>query len=147
VGKNCIVLGDWKLITSGTSPDFWQSPTFPNSTSAAAISQASEGGSTSAIVDALHASLEFNTGAEGLTDELEGILAKPSASTVCSNDKKWQNMCWNVQGGHTTDRLILYGRSGQANGIFSITGGASTHPPTLTPILTLSVKVVFTRPS
>lgn len=26
IGKNCLVLGDYKLITTGTSPDFWQVP-------------------------------------------------------------------------------------------------------------------------
>jgi arylsulfatase A-like enzyme len=34
IGKNCIVQGDWKLITTGTSPDFWQGVHFPNTSSA-----------------------------------------------------------------------------------------------------------------
>ena len=32
IGSNCLVLGDWKLITGKTSPDFWQGPSFALST-------------------------------------------------------------------------------------------------------------------
>lgn len=33
IGNDCIVQGDWKLILGKTSPNFWQGPTFPNSSS------------------------------------------------------------------------------------------------------------------
>jgi len=31
ISEDCLVHGDWKLITGSTTPDFWQGPTFPNS--------------------------------------------------------------------------------------------------------------------
>jgi len=33
IAGDCLVHGDWKLITDKTSPDFWQGPTYPNSSS------------------------------------------------------------------------------------------------------------------
>ena len=35
IDEKCIVKGDWKLITAEATPDIWQSPTYPNSTSVA----------------------------------------------------------------------------------------------------------------
>lgn len=33
IGSHCIIQGNWKLITTRTTPDFWQGPTYPNSSS------------------------------------------------------------------------------------------------------------------
>ncbi len=39
---------------------------------------------------------------------------------ICSKKGADAGLCWNVQGGHSTDRLILYSKSEETNSLFSL---------------------------
>lgn len=139
--------GEWKLITTSTSPNFWQGLSFPNSSSSA-----EEKGT---YVAALRASLKFGE-QHGLRPAHERMQmpARPYPRMMPCSDQSWDNqswavdserfpstpasicstkgadagLCWNVQGGHSTDRLILFTKSEETNSLFSLKDGHLWNP-------------------
>ena len=127
IGKNCIVQGDWKLITTDTSPDFWQGLHFPNSTSA---DVKTAGDRIAAYRESLRYGEELPprpfprlapcvAGAANQTWQMAG-------ETVCSADSATADLCWNVQ--RSAERLILFAHSTTTNAEFTLAGGKISTP-------------------
>jgi hypothetical protein len=145
VGKNCIIQGDWKLITTSTSPDFWQGLTFPNSSSMLHTMD----DMSSMDVDMLRDNLMDAATAERL-EQLDrdrvGIPPRPvirlEPCKGAATNQTWSvpkgfpatpepicnvggsGLCWNVQG--PTGNMILWSRQTTPNALFSIKGSGAT---------------------
>ena len=125
IGHNCLVQGDWKIITTSTSPDFWQGLSYPNSTSEKLTHEEElarrEGLRVGEGLPPRPYPRMLPCGSGAVNQSW--VSATPSQpAPICSADAAMANLCWNVQGGHATDRLILYGRSTQKNSLFSLKG-------------------------
>lgn len=120
VGDNCVVQGDWKLITSKSSPSFWQGPRFPNASSVAALGFSPPPRPFPRLQRCYNGS--------NATLAATQWWSQPSATlgAVCSLDTSFSAAgCLNVQG--STHNVILWPRSSTANAQFAVVGtGASS---------------------
>jgi arylsulfatase I/J len=107
IDEKCIVKGDWKLITAKTTPDFWQGPTFPNSTSLALAE------TPPARPYPYPTECKSEAAQDWSKDEnFEGA--------ICSSSMK---SCFNVQQSKTN--IILYASSNSPNERFKIAANGS----------------------
>jgi hypothetical protein len=142
VDANCVIDGEWKLITSHTAPDGWQGVKFPNSSSLA-DGFAHSGGIGGADDGYACNPSEGVEGAGGVppprafprlepcNSSSAGQVwtwhnAGPGASaggTACTKDKDFAGAaCWNVQ---SSLRLIMWPASTTTNEQFALVGAAA----------------------
>jgi hypothetical protein len=150
VDSNCVIDGDWKLITSATSPDGWQGPKYPNSTSmldgyshsewigedddgylprhqhdriAWELDQDTNGGANGATPRPYPRLEECDAGKNETLAAMQKWewTANSNEGTVCTKAPKFSsNPCFNVQGGHTTDRIILWPKGSEKNDLYAL---------------------------
>lgn len=119
VGGNCVVLGDYKLITSSTSPNFWQGPKYPNSSSSA----------LQALMDLDLPPRPYPrlqpcySGENATLRELQmwSRVGSAAGTTVCS-EAHVSSPCWNVQG-ENGPNVILWTQASTNNEVFTISAG------------------------
>ena len=150
VGNGCLVVGDYKLILSKSSPDFWQGPKFPNSSSIDTM-HLDQGSPEPAEIPA-----QFLVGAVGggggggagagaeppvrpyprlapcyggsnaaLLGPQQWTSLPDTFGEVCTTARPFARVpCWNVQ--HSGAQLIMFQKSGGTNTQFGLRGtGAS----------------------
>lgn len=156
VGSNCLVQGDWKLILGRSSPDFWQGPKYPNSSSAALMHPREDAAAAArAETDAVLGSLDLNGVIYGDPTDKHWASEVPvrgfpklepcSANKAVYGDNSatqwvWQSTSGNVCSVNTTKlgryscwnvqksmaRLILWPEASSSNAQFKLTDGAIT---------------------
>jgi len=106
ISGDCLVHGDWKVILGKTAPDFWQGPSYPNSSSASLEDAAPSRPYPFPTVCAPSDSAQEWTLNTGFTGSICGGLG-----------------CFNVQQSKTN--IILWTRQDDANEQFSIQANGS----------------------
>ena len=119
VGNTCLVKGDYKIILGSTSPDFWQGPKYPNSSSALLHT-------TEMPPPRPFASLQpCYTGPNSKVAAAQMWTAPPTTTpgTICSLDPVHAGApCWNIQGNQPAvlKNIILWAKAGSSNEDFQI---------------------------
>jgi len=125
VGDNCVVQGDWKLITTKTSPDFWQGPKFPNSSSAATLFFLPPPRPYPRLQPCYTGNNSTIASAQQWTAPAPSKQGSPPFVSICTIDPDFKDgPCLNVQ--NSRSRLIMWPRASTTNAQFGLRGSGAT---------------------
>ena len=133
IGPQCLVQGDYKLISQKTSPNGWQGPFYPNSSSVVAES---DGWIVNSWGDDANPPRPYPRLApcDGKMATQQWGPLSDTGTTVCSTADQFQKLpCWNIQRGSSSSskqaNVILWGHASTTNEVFSLTkDGTITSP-------------------
>lgn len=133
IGPQCLVQGDYKLISQKTSPDGWQGPFYPNSSSVVAESDA---WIVNSWADAPPRPYPRLAPCDVKMATQQWGPLSDTGNTICSTADQFGSVpCWNLQGGSGANQkdnarnVILWGHASTTNEVFALTkDGTITSP-------------------